>query len=241
VTDVGAIRIGVWNVGGALDVEAAGAVLRAVQPDVLCVLEPPNRLGLRRLARSADLQVAHRAGGRRTGAVLLTRADARVLSSNDVELDPACGAPARHAAHAIVGVGALRVSVLAVQLGLRPESRAHHADQLLAFLATVDLPSVVGADLNESPGGPGGSRLTGRFVDAFVAAGRGRGDTYPTPDPMARHDYVLFDPALRVRACRVHEDPPVDVVSHHRPVLADIAAHDEAPGRATPPSDESVA
>ncbi|MFP5309357.1 MAG: endonuclease/exonuclease/phosphatase family protein [Actinomycetes bacterium] len=228
------ITVGTWNVGGALDVEAAATVLRAAQPDVLCVLEPPSRLGLRRLAKAAGMQVAHRAGGRRTGAALLTRGDARVLSSNDVELDPAGGAAARHAAHAIVGVGSTRISVLAVQLGLRPEARAHHAEQLLAFLATIDLPSVVGADLNEAPGGPAGERLTARYVDAFAAAGTGRGDTYPTPEPSARYDVVLVDPALLVRSCAVHTDPPVDVVSHHRPVLATLGAPDEVPGRAEP-------
>lgn len=218
------IRVVSYNVNGALDPAAVVRVLERLDPHVVCMVETPARLPLRRIARRAGLTVAATAGRRRLGVAILVAHDARVLSTHRYGLSRHQGVPDRTAVHAIVGVGGLRLSVLATQLGLRPEVREQHARELLGILGRVDAPGVLGGDLNETPGGPCLTRLTRVLDDTFAVAGEGRGETYPTPDPTARQDYVLVAPTLAVGRTFVPAEPPVDVASHHRPVVAEIAA-----------------
>lgn len=220
------IRLLTYNVSGALDTTAVTAVLAALRPDVACIVEAPSRLPLRRIARGADLQTASRAGRRRLRTAVLIGERARLLSSSRVDLEGVSASPDRAAAHAIVGVGSLRLSVVAVQLGLRPDARAAHAAELERFLGSVDVPSVLAGDLSEPPTGATAVRFAGLLTDAFAEAGEGPGDTYPTPDPSSRHDFVFVGRELRVERAFVPAEPPVDVASHHRPVVVDVATPD---------------
>lgn len=234
------IRVVAYNVSGALDAGAVTTVLSALEPDVACLVETPSRLALRRIAGGARLQVGSRAGRRRLGTAVLVGERVRVLSTARADLPGVAGSPDRAAAHAIVGVGSLRLSVLAIQLGLRPDARLAHAVELERFLARVDLPTVLAGDLSEPPSGPTATRFAEILDDAFAVAGQGRGETYPTPDPSSRHDVVFVDRALVVQRCWVPEDPPVDVASHHRPVVVELAAPDAETDR-TYESAESAA
>jgi endonuclease/exonuclease/phosphatase family metal-dependent hydrolase len=225
------IRVVTYNVNGALDPVAVGTVLARLEPDIVCMLEAPPRLTLRRVARVAGLHPVVRAGRRRLSTVVLVGERARVLSHARHELSAPAGVMPRPVAHAIVGVGALRLSVAAVQLGMRPDVREANAPELERVLADVDLPSVLGMDLNDSPKGPVAVRFAAVMQDAFAVSGRGRGDTYPTPDPSTRQDFCFVDPTLTVIMARVPTDPPVDVASHHRPLVVDVAASDEEPER----------
>lgn len=220
------IRLVAYNVSGGLDAGSVTAVLTALRPDVACLVETPGRLNLRRMAQAAGLQVASRAGRRRLGTAVLVGDRTRVLSSAGVALPGVAGSPDRAASHAIVGVGSLRLSVVAAQLGLRPDARLAHAEELERFLGSVDVPGVLAGDLSEPPGGTTAARFADLMTDAFAAAGRGRGETYPTPDPSARHDYVFVDRELTVERAFVPTDAPVDVASHHRPVVVELAVPD---------------
>jgi endonuclease/exonuclease/phosphatase family metal-dependent hydrolase len=217
------MRVVAYNVSGGLDPVAAGGVLAALEPQVACLVEVPGKGRLRRLARAADLVVAARAGRRGTGTAILIHPDVRTLSTGHVPLSTPPDVPRREAVHAILGVGGQRLSVTSVQLGLRPEVRQANLAELTAFLETIDVPSVVGCDLNESVRGPVASSLAADYQDAFAAAGRGRGETYPTPDPATRQDFVFVDRRLPVDACFVPSDDTTDVASHHRPVVVDLA------------------
>lgn len=231
------IRLVAYNVTGAVDAAAVTAVLTSLRPDIVCVVETPGRLGLRRLAASCDLTVASRAGRRRLGTAVLVGARVRVLSSGAVELPRVEGSPARSAAQAILGTGALRLSVVATLLGLQPATRLVHGAELERSVASVDVPSVIAGDLGEPPGGATVQRLGGTFRDAFAVAGRGSGETYPTPHPTARHDFVLTTPELVVERCWVPDEPPVDVASHHRPVVAELVTSDTGVDRTMPEND----
>lgn len=220
------IRLVTYNVNGAVDTAAVTSVLKALRPDVACLVETPGRVALRRLATAADLQTATRAGRRRLGTAILVGDRVRVLSDAAVTLPTVSGSPARAAAQAIVGVGSLRFSVVATQLGLRPETRLAHGIELERFLGTVDVPSVVAGDLSEPPGGPTVHRLARSLQDAFAVAGQGRGETYPTPHPSVRHDFILVSPDLGIERCWVPTDPPIDEASHHRPVVVEFATSD---------------
>ncbi|MFP4311218.1 MAG: endonuclease/exonuclease/phosphatase family protein [Nitriliruptoraceae bacterium] len=221
------IRLVAYNVSGGLDPVTAGSVLRELEPTVVCLLELPSTKRLRTLLRTAELEVVARAGRRGTGTAILAREDVRVRATTLVPLSTPRDVPNRQAAHAIIGVAGLGLSVTAVQLGLRPEVRRTNLAELLAFLDTIEQPSVIGCDLNASVRSPVVTELASRYTDAYDHAGSGLGLTYPTSDPSTRQDFVFVDPALAVTAAWVPTGELVDRASHHRPVVADID-HDPA-------------
>lgn len=218
------VRVVTYNVSGGLDVGAAGEVLAALEPHVVCLLEAPPGGRLGRLARAGGLEIAARAGRRSGGtAVLVREPDVAVRASSTLRLTTPRDVRTREATHVIGSVSGLRLSVTAVQLGLRPDVRLTNLAELTDFLASVDAPSVVGADLNESVRGPVAADLSLRHQDAFAVAGTGPGETYPTADPSTRQDFVFVAHELKLARCVVVTDAPVDVASHHRPVVADLA------------------
>ncbi|MFA9429250.1 endonuclease/exonuclease/phosphatase family protein [Egicoccus sp. AB-alg2] len=217
------IRVVAYNVSGGLDLGAAATVLRDLDPRIVCVLEAPGAARLKRLAGSAGLRVAARSGRRGAGTAVLVHADVRVSSTAGVPLRTPRDVPRREATHVIARIGGLRLSVTAVQLGLRPEYRRANLEQLQTFLDTVDAPSIVGCDLNESTRSPVAAALAERFLDAHAVAGTGGGETYPTVDPSTRQDFVFVDRSLRVLGSFVPTQHPVAIASHHRPVVADVA------------------
>lgn len=228
------IRIVAYNISAGLDTGAAADVLRALSADVVCILEAPKAGRLRSLARSAGLTVAARSGRRGSATAVLVHPDVRVLATSRVPLTVPRDVPVREATHAIVGVGPTRLSVTAVQFGLRPEVRETNLHELVAFLRSVDLPTVIGADLNESVRSPVAAALAAHYQDAHAVAGLGDGATYPTSDPSARQDFVFVDPALVVHGAAVAIDAPVDIASHHRPVVVDLDEGDADRGEQHP-------
>lgn len=221
------IRILAYNLSGGLDLGAVGQVLEGIQPDVVCGLEVPGRFALRRLARRTGLEVAVRAGRRRLSVAILTGERARVLSAVDHQLTRIPGILPRSAAQAIVAVGGLRLAAFAVQLGLRPEVRERHCQDLEELFRKVSAPIVLGADLNESPNGSVAARFAATLQDAFAVAGVGLGVTYPNPEPLSRKDYIFIDRSLVVLRAWVPEGVPVGIASHHRPVVAEVAEAEE--------------
>lgn len=230
------MRVVTYNISGGLDPAAAGSVLAALQPQVACVLEIPGNGRLRSIARRAGLEVVERAGKKGSGAAVLAHPDVRVRASSRVPLSTPKDLPGREAAHAIVSFGGLGLSITAVQLGLRPDVRRANLDELVTFLRSIDLPTVLGCDLNESVRSPVASALASLYQDAHAVVGLGSGATYPTSDPSSRQDFVFVDPDLRVTASFVGTDGSVEVASHHRPVVADIEATDAAGADADRPS-----
>lgn len=218
------MRLIAYNVSSGPDPLAAGRLLAAFEPDVVCMTEIPATGRSKALARFAGLEIVARAGRRGTGTAILAAEHVRVRATNLVPLTAPRDVPARQAAHAILSVGGLGVSVTAVQLGLRPEVRRTNLTELLDFLATIEQPSVIGADLNESVRSPVAATLAERFQDAHAVAGSGAGLTYPTTDPSTRQDFVFVSHRLEVRAAMVPTDASVTVASHHRPVVVDLGA-----------------
>ena len=234
------MRVVTYNISGAQQPDAVVAVLTALRPDIACLIEPPGRLATRRLARRAGLDVAARAGRRRTGTIICIGEGARRLSDTREDLSAAPGVPRRAVAQAIVTAGGLRVSVLAFQFGLRPDVRTAHAEEILRLCTRYEMPLVVAGDGNESPDGGAVRTLAGRLHDAWEVAGQGPGATYPNPDPSARTDYVFVSSDLVVERAAVYGEPPCAVASHHRPVVVDLARPGAEPTLASRRRDAEV-
>lgn len=216
------IRVVAWTLGGSPTPTSVAVVLQRLRPDLLLLPDQPSRLSLRRCLAGTDLQPVSRQGRGRAGSAVCATKDARLVTAAELTLPgPAEGAE-RVASHAIVSLRGRTLSTMAFRLGTDPDARLADARLAASFLDRVGHPDVVGADLAEGASGPVADALLGDRIDAWTVAGVGTGLTYPTPEPIARHDVVLVDAGLPVAAAHVESGAPVDVAGRHRPVVVDI-------------------
>lgn len=224
----GALRVLTWNVHGLrAGADAVADVLRAARCDVALLQEAPR--GLRAVPRAAALArrsglLVGAAGRPAAGALVLVAARVHV-SSAAVEALPVRGVatPVRGSARAEVSApGGSRALVVAAHLGLDEGERADHCARLA--LGGEPRPVVVGADLNEHPGGPSWGHLLPGARDAWEVAGEGEGRTFPAGRPRARID------ALLVRGFEVASAQVLDVgaASDHRALVAELVLPPDA-------------
>jgi endonuclease/exonuclease/phosphatase family metal-dependent hydrolase len=224
------LRLLTYNVRSLRDDPvAAGAVIRACEPDVVCVQEVPRFLRWRskraELARRAGLVVAtaHRAGG----LALLVAPRVKLI---DQAFHPLSKRPKLHQRvldTAVVEVDGARWRVGSLHLSLDGDERMHHLDEMFEWLTVTqpaeDVPLVLAGDINETPGKAVWGRLAERFTDAYVAAPAGEGDTYSTLRPHKRIDGIFAGHEVDVRSCSVPDVPGIAQASDHRPVLAELS------------------
>ena len=203
-----------WNVRSLRD-DASGvaAVLRAAAPDVVLVQEAPRlwrwRYKCARLARQAGLVVV--TGGRpAAGNLILCSMRVSVVSSYDVLLPKRPRLHRRGAATAVLEIEGRRLSVLGTHLDLDPAARVESARRLRS--SSYD---VIGADVNETPGGPAWMALS----DGLVDVADGLGPTFSVANPRRRIDGLFVSPVLRPVRVEVLAIGPV---SDHKPILAEL-------------------
>ena len=212
-----AFRIMTYNVRGLRDdVSVLARVVRAADPDVLCVQESPRLLRWRsrcaRLARECGLTYVA-GGGTSAGAVVLASLRARVRGTDEALLSASARLHRRGYATAILERQDVRVRVTSLHLGLDADERRRHVAELLAALPPDDAleADVVAGDLNEAPGAPAWTALAeAGFADLAGASPR---PTFPAHRPRVRLDTVLARPR-----------PATDVVADVPAELAEWAA-----------------
>ena len=214
------LRVLSWNVRSLRD-DARGVaqVLADLAPDVALLQEAPRLLGScwanARLARRADLDrvtggaVAH-------GNLLLVAPRVAVLSARSVRLPRRPGLHRRGAVLGVVELAGARLAVTGTHLDLDPAARLDSARRVRAAAARSGHPLVLGADVNEEPGGPAWAALSAGLVDTAAACG----PTFPLRAPRRRIDVLLVDPRLVVQAVEV---PRVGPVTDHLPLVLDLA------------------
>ncbi len=215
-----------------VDPRAAAAAVRAADPDVLGVQEPPRapwgRARLRRFARAAGLRVVLAGKGARTTALL---AAPRLGPAEDVEVLRLRWWGSRIVRRwwarrgvVVARLGGMRVVV--VHLALDPAERLRHTDEILARLAGRPGPTVLLGDLNEPPTGPVWARFAPTVADADPS-----GDlTFPAHRPQHRIDAVLVSPDVIVRVVRVPTGDAERRGSDHLPVVAELELATDRPG-----------
>lgn len=220
------LRVLSYNVHGRRDDRLAlAAVVRDAAPDLVVVQEAPRRLRWRsRCAALADafgLVVA--VGGLPSlGNLLLTSLRPRVHRVWCLRYPLTPGRHLRGAAFAECSVGSARFVLVGTHLSTDPLERPAQAARLKAALAGVDLPLIVGADLNESSGGVTWRTIADGLTDTAVVAGRADRFTYPCAGPRVRIDALFVDPRITVTGYDVIDTPGARRASDHLPVLADL-------------------
>lgn len=217
----GSLRVTSYNVHDLLDDRAAAArVVRALDPDVLCLQEVPRRLTtevrLPAFARDCGLWWS---GGRAGtgGTAVLTSLRVRVHDQHRGRLPVRF--PDRSRGFAMLEVslpGGVRISVVSVHLGLRADERERHAELIMARLGPA---AVIAGDLNESADGP-----AWRMIAAGYRKVSDDRPTYPASAPSSVLDAIFAGP--RLTTC---PGAPVALVerdlvaaSDHRPVWVDL-------------------
>lgn len=220
----GELRVLSYNVRSLRDdARAVATVIRACDPDVVCVQEAPRFLRWRArcaaLARTSGLVVV--TGGRPAGAMLLlAHIRVRVERSQDLLLSKDPKLHQRGLAVAVVSVPGVRAAVASMHLDLDPTARCRHVDEVLARMADFAAPVVLAGDVNEEPGQPAWQALSARLQDAYAVAPDGSGETYSATRAARRIDGVFVDLRLEVVSAGVPDVPGIEVASDHRPVLA---------------------
>jgi endonuclease/exonuclease/phosphatase family metal-dependent hydrolase len=193
------------------------ATLAAIVPDIALIQEAPRLL----LWRWSCWLLARRSGLKRVvggapaaGNLLLVSSRVTVVEASAVRLAKRPRLHRRGAVLAVLEVGGRRLGVLGTHLDLDAGARLETAGRLRAR-APGGVPLVVGADVNEQPGGPAWTALSAGLVDAAADCG----PTFPARAPSRRIDGLFVDPALAVLAVGRPDPGPV---SDHLPLVADL-------------------
>lgn len=205
------------------DKHAVATVIKACEPDVVCVQEAPRFLRWRtkcaELASESGLFVV--TGGRTAAAMLLLASlRVRVIATRDVLLSKKRGLHQRGIALARLQVGDAQFVVGSVHLDLDADERVRHADEILLKVKEFGGPAVIAGDINEVPTQPAWRALAAHYADAYAVAPAGGEHTYSATAPARRIDGVFVDRRIEVVECGVPEVPEMARASDHRPVLA---------------------
>ncbi|MEO7071003.1 MAG: endonuclease/exonuclease/phosphatase family protein [Nostocoides sp.] len=217
------VRVATYNTRDLLDDRAAAArVIRAIDPDVLCLQEVPRRLfATTRVAAFARLAGMlwvgrHRGSG---GTTIFTSSRVRVTSAHHARL--AVRWPDRTRGYAVASVRAgdcAPVRVVSVHLSLGADERERHTASILASLGSGTR-TVICGDLNEDETGHAWQLIGGglRLVSP-------PDPTYPSFAPKRRLDVVFATPDLTVlpRTPVVFDRDELARASDHRPTWVDL-------------------
>ncbi len=248
-SETSTLRVMTYNIhyaegtDGRLDVDRIAAVIRAENPDIVCLqevdqgtertgrLDTPALLGAALDMRpfygpNVDLQGGH------YGNLTLTRLP--VEATENIKLPTPEGVEPRGALRLSVTFAGRPLDIYNTHFGLKAEQRLAQARKVIEVLdGRADVPTILAGDLNE--GGPRGFELHG-------ADPEGKGweavkllftrfkpiqpgwfkPTFPSTAPRRSIDYVLFTEPLSARGMRIIEDERTRVASDHLPVVMEI-------------------
>jgi endonuclease/exonuclease/phosphatase family metal-dependent hydrolase len=207
------------------DADAAARVVRAINPDVLCLQEVPRHLmSTHRIALFAARCGLYWSGGHRgsggTTVMSSLRMDVTGVQHNRLKV----ARLQRERGYAVSQVrlpGHPAVTLVSVHLSLDAGERAAHATTVLKALEG-DEPLVVAGDLNEGPDGQAWTAIAGRLRAASVDA-----PTFPAGNPRRRLDVIFASPELPVALSGTGDTgelDPADLVAatDHLPVWVDL-------------------
>jgi len=227
---VSVMRVASYNLKDfTLDQHAAARIVRAIDPDVLCLQEVPRRLfapwRVSMFAAECGMYWSgkHRGSG---GTTIFTSLRVQVAELRHYRLRVA--ALQRTRGYAVLRVGPpgdQPVVVASVHLSLDADERAVHAGQILRTLTQAGVaggaagPVLLAGDLNEGE--------TGKAWQAFASPLRlvsPTTPTYPAKAPRRALDVIFASPGLTVLPHRPVDLPTEELIaaSDHRPTWVDV-------------------
>ncbi len=224
------LRVVVYNVRGFRD--GFDRLVRLVghfSPDVVLLNETGGRLRLRRFARALGMDVAHDPWSpfrRRVKDAVLVRPSWWISEHHQQRFE---GTPFMYPRGALVARlenGDARLCAVSTHLGLHPRERLTDARELVRLVRDVEIPIVVGGDLNERPDGRAVELLSEWFRDTWLLGGDVDGETFPADEPTARIDYLFVSKVIVVERVLVPPGPDAREASDHRPVVAELTLPD---------------
>ncbi len=231
------LRVLVYNVKGfRFGVDRIAAVVGEYEPDLALVNECGTGRRLRRLARAVDMDAAAPRLWlflRTVRNAVLIRPPWRVVGFHLHRFERAEALHPRGALVAQVGRAGFRVSALSVHLGLSPQERRRHAEEITDLTLTLPGAFLVGGDMNEGPEGTSVAWIAARMWDAWAvtgaATGASGGATYPSERPTARIDYLFASEHFDVLDAAVPDSPEAGEASDHRPLVVDLELREQQP------------
>jgi endonuclease/exonuclease/phosphatase family metal-dependent hydrolase len=217
------LRVLSYNVHGLSDDrDALASAVRTVAPDIAVVQEAPRRFRWR--ARSAAMAhsfgMLYAAGGLPSlGNVIVTSHRVRVRETWCLRYPLTPGRHMRGAAFATCEVDGVRFVMAASHLATDPVERPVQARLFKGAIADVDVPVVLGCDLNDTPGSESWKVLADGLIDAGA---EGDAATYAVPNPSRRIDAIMIDPQCRIERFEVVDTPAVRRASDHFPIVCDL-------------------
>ena len=232
------VRVASYNLRDLLDdPDAAARVVRAINPDVLCLQEVPRHLlSSHRIASFAARCGLYWSGGHRGSGGTTVMSSLR-MDAADAQHSPLKVARLQRARGYALSQARLPghpwVTFVSIHLSLDPGERARHAATVLNALPP-DEPLVVAGDLNEGPAGQAWTAIAGRLRLASVDA-----PTFPAGNPVHRLDAIFASAQLSVVPSGMSgtvELDPADLVAatDHLPVWVDLDLTGPVPHAVTP-------
>jgi endonuclease/exonuclease/phosphatase family metal-dependent hydrolase len=225
LTDMGAVlRVASYNLRDLKDdADAAARVVRAINPDVLCLQEVPRHLlaGYRIAWFAARCGLYWSGGHRGSGGTTVMsglRLNAANVRPRSLKV-PALQRERGYAATYVRVPGHQSIGVASIHLSLNAAERAAHAATLLSDLPE-DQALVVAGDLNEGIDGDAATAIAARL--RTVSDDR---PTFPAGNPRHRLDVIFASPTLPViRSGSTAEPVRADLVAatDHLPVWVDL-------------------
>jgi endonuclease/exonuclease/phosphatase family metal-dependent hydrolase len=205
------------------DVEAAARVVRAIDPDVLCLQEVPRHLfSSYRIAWFASRCGLYWSGGHRGSGGTTVMSSLRLDAGNVQHRSLKVRRLQRERGYAVTQVrvpGHQSICVASIHLSLNAGERAAHAATILSELPR-DHAVVVAGDLNEGSEGAAAKAIAARLRVVSSDA-----PTFPAGNPRHRLDVIFASRSLPVAPGRsVAEPVRADLVqaTDHLPVWADL-------------------
>jgi endonuclease/exonuclease/phosphatase family metal-dependent hydrolase len=218
-----ALRVVSYNVHGCRDdQDALAATVKEFAPDVVIVQEAPRRMRWRtRCAKLAHAWgLVHAAGGLPSlGNALFTSYRVRVADSWHLQYPLTPGRHLRGAVFARCVVGRTPFALVGTHLSTDATERPAQALQLSKELVDLDAPVILGADVNETPGGGAWRTLADGLVDTGAPQDA---PTFPARGPNRRIDVLLADPRISVAGFQVVDSASARAASDHLPLVADL-------------------
>lgn len=217
------VRIASYNVRDFKDdTEAAVRVIRAINPDVLCLQEVPRHpLSSYRIASFAARCGLYWSAGHTGSGGTTVMSSPRVDSADARHTSLRVARFQRERGYAVSRVrlpGHRSVSVVSVHLSLQAPERATHMATVLASIPEPE-PLVLAGDLNEGVDGLAWAALARR-----LRVVTGDAPTFPAANPHRRIDVIFASSALSAGPGRPVDLDRADLLAatDHLPVWADL-------------------